>query len=273
MTIPPQLRVRIGLVALGILFLCSVFGFKYAENLPFADALYFSVVTVTTVGYGDIHPTTGAGKILATILILSGVCTFTIVLTSMTERLLNAREKRERLQRLNMVIGSFFSEVGTKLLFQISNLDTNLPTVQSRLANCGKWQTKDFSGVRQHMLNYPFEAQHAEKDLEELKQLLQTHTPFLMRILQNPNMAEHEQFTDLMWATFHLKEELFNRSTLTNLPKTDIKHLSGDIHRVYKLLLSQWIDYMQHLQTDYPYLFSLAVRTNPFDNTSSTIVR
>ncbi len=116
MPLSPRLRIRLGLALLAALLLFSVFGFMHAEHLSFVDALYFSVVTVTTVGYGDIHPSSPVGKILATVLILSGVFTFTIVLTSMTERLLNVRAKQERLQRLNMAIGSFFSEVGTELL-------------------------------------------------------------------------------------------------------------------------------------------------------------
>jgi hypothetical protein len=35
--------------------------------------------------------------------------------------------------------------------------------------------------------------------------------------------------------------------------------------RAYSELLREWIAHMKHLKTAYPYLFSLAVRTNPFD--------
>jgi hypothetical protein len=38
-----------------------------------------------------------------------------------------------------------------------------------------------------------------------------------------------------------------------------------DIRRAYHLLLREWLGYMAHLHADYPYLFSLAVRTNPFN--------
>jgi hypothetical protein len=41
----------------------------------------------------------------------------------------------------------------------------------------------------------------------------------------------------------------------------------------WALLLFQWLEYMRHLQKDYPYLYSLAVRTNPFDAEVSVIVR
>ncbi|HKK32105.1 MAG TPA: ion channel [Desulfomicrobiaceae bacterium] len=273
MPLSPRLRIRLGLALLAALLLFSVFGFMHAEHLSFVDALYFSVVTVTTVGYGDIHPSSPVGKILATVLILSGVFTFTIVLTSMTERLLNVRAKQERLQRLNMAIGSFFSEVGTELLSSLSGMNTRLETVQDRLAHCGKWKERDFITARKELASLSFEAEFTREDLVRLRTHLHEKTPFLLRILENPNMAEHEQFTELMWATFHLKEELLSREQLQDLPDTDIRHLAGDIRRVYKLLLSQWLDYMHHLQKDYPYLFSLAVRTTPFDAAASAIVR
>jgi voltage-gated potassium channel len=46
------------------------------ENRSFVDAFYYIIVTMATVGYGDIVPTTPAGKILAIVLIITGVGTF-----------------------------------------------------------------------------------------------------------------------------------------------------------------------------------------------------
>ena len=86
-------------------------------------------------------------------------------------------------------------------------------------------------------------------------------------------MLEHESFTNLLWAVFHLTEELIHRHNLRKLPETDYQHLSGDIKRVYHLLIAEWLDYMKHLKKGYPYLFSLAMRTNPFDADASIEVR
>jgi hypothetical protein len=88
---------------------------------------------------------------------------------------------------------------------------------------------------------------------------------FLLSLLGNPNLLEHETFTELLWAVFHLAEELGNRQDVSSLPASDYDHLIGDIKRVYVLLGSEWLSYMKHLQENYPYLFSLAVRTNPFN--------
>jgi len=43
--------------------------------------------------------------------------------------------------------------------------------------------------------------------------------------------------------------------------------------RAYILLVSQWLNYMKHLKSDYPYLFSLAVRMNPFDPNASPVLK
>lgn len=77
----------------------------------------------------------------------------------------------------------------------------------------------------------------------------------------------------MLQAVFHLLEELQFRIEIEALPNSDIKHLNGDAHRVYKLIAIQWLNYMQYLADNYPYLFSLAMRTNPFDENRTVIVK
>jgi hypothetical protein len=67
----------------------------------------------------------------------------------------------------------------------------------------------------------------------------------------------------MLWAIFHLLEELDARTSFENMPKSDIAHLNNDIKRVFGYLSREWVIYMKHLKQDYPYLFSLAVRMNP----------
>jgi hypothetical protein len=49
--------------------------------------------------------------------------------------------------------------------------------------------------------------------------------------------------------------------------------LAVDVTRAYTLLTRQWISYLEYLKTMYPFLFSLALRTNPFVRSPSAIVR
>jgi hypothetical protein len=94
----------------------------------------------------------------------------------------------------------------------------------------------------------------------------------LLRQIENPDLIEHGAFTELLWATIHLWDELMSRKNLTGLPETDLAHLANDARRVYSNLVGQWLDYLLHLKRRYPYLFSLALRTNPFNENPSTII-
>lgn len=94
-----------------------------------------------------------------------------------------------------------------------------------------------------------------------------------MRLLENPNLLEHESFTELLRAVFHLTEELAHRKKIKQLSLSDNEHIGKDIKRVYGILVIQWLHYMQHLKENFPYLFSLAMRTNPFDETASPEIK
>ena len=116
-----------------------------------------------------------------------------------------------------------------------------------------------------------YEVDSMSGDLNEIKEFLIGNRDFMLRLLENPLLLEHESFTDLLWAVFHLTEELANRPTLSGLPEADYGHLAGDMGRAYGRLVREWIGYMDHLRQNYPYLFSLALRTNPFDPQASVV--
>ncbi|MDD1697925.1 MAG: hypothetical protein LUQ36_06150 [Methanoregula sp.] len=69
-----------------------------------------------------------------------------------------------------------------------------------------------------------------------------------------------------------MTEELNIRKRLTDLPSPDYDHLSEDINRICGFLIVEWLTYMKHLKQNYPHLFSLAMRTNPFDADASPMV-
>lgn len=47
--------------------------YRAAEGWKWVDSLYFTIVTLTTVGYGDLSPSTAGSKIFTVVLILVGV--------------------------------------------------------------------------------------------------------------------------------------------------------------------------------------------------------
>ncbi len=268
-----ELRFRIALLVLLVVVIAGSLGFMLLESLSFMDAFYFTIVTIATVGYGDIHPLTEAGKILSIILIISGVSTYVGVFANATEMLLTRREERVKQQKLNMIIGAFYSEAGMKLLTFFSNFDPQVDNVRKDLIVKSDWSGQEFSLVSRRLKSYNYEVMIKKEDLEELDSFLREKWSFLLRLLENPALLEHESFTQLLRAVLHLTEELSYRRGINDLPVTDLEHLSGDVKRVYKLLVYQWLDYMMYLKDNYPFLFSLALRTNPFDRQASPVVK
>jgi len=196
-----------------------------------------------------------------------------LLVTVIIHQVLSAREKKSRMQKLNMVIGAFFSEVGTQLLIYLSDWDPKLANIRKDLMVTSDWSQEEFLDVSKLLKKYDYGVDIQRVDLEGLRKFLKEKINFLLRLLENPTLLEHESFTDLLWAVFHLAEELAARDSVTKLPDADQEHLAGDIKRIYVLLVHQWLNYMEHLKGNFPYLFSLAMRTNPFDQEASPIVK
>lgn len=64
------------------------------EKFPWVDAYYFSVVTLATVGYGDLSPHTTFGKIFTTFYILTGVGIITAFVSYTMQRRANRYGER-----------------------------------------------------------------------------------------------------------------------------------------------------------------------------------
>jgi len=195
-----------------------------------------------------------------------------LLVTLILHRLLEVRDRKMKMEKMNMVIGTFFSTVGTHLLTYFSDHDPHMPELKKKLLISDSWSEQDFARVGALLSRYSCEVTPAEIDLEGLKAFLSQKEDFLVRLLENPLLLEHESFTNLLQAVFHLTDELQHRKDLTALPEHDRQHLAGDICRAYKLLISQWVEYMHYLKANYPYLYSLAVRTNPFDEQASAMI-
>jgi len=185
------------------------------------------------------------------------------------ERLISLREKRSLHHKLNMVIGAFFSELGTPLLAELLPAMCSVPEIKEQLHVKASWKKEDFSRASRfaRALDCPVDLDRV--DLDALKSHLLGQRHFMLRLLENPNLMEHERFTDLLWAVLHLEEELEARTSLADLRPADETHLQGDVRRAFGQLLAEWVLYVGHLKEDYPYLFSLVVRMHPFQEAPS----
>jgi len=194
-----------------------------------------------------------------------------LFVTLIINQLLGNREKRVKLKKLNMVIGTFFSEAGAELLKLFLKFEKNDEALKAVVLHDRRWADKDFNKLLKQLPGFAYDIDIRGGNLSALKVFLTSRRDFLLSLLGNANLLEHDKFTDLLWAVFHLTDELEYRQDFDRLPAADLQHLAQDLRRAFQLLVLEWLAYMRHLQHDYPYLFSLAIRTNPFDSEASPI--
>lgn len=192
-----------------------------------------------------------------------------LLVTLVLNKLLADRERNVMLKKLNMAIGLFFSEVGVSLLKTFTEFDARFPTIEEGFKVGGDFSGDDFEAMVRRISAYECKIEGRGADFTELKGFLLEKRGFLLTLLENPNLLEHESFTELLWAVFHLTEELASRKNPQNLGGKDADHIAGDLKRAYVLLMAAWLAYMKHLRDEYPYLFSFAMRTNPFNPAAS----
>lgn len=81
------------LLTLVVLIGVGTWSFSQLEGWTYAKSFYFSVATLTTVGYGDVHPTTDETRVFTAIYILIGVGIVIAALTSIGSRYLVVQER------------------------------------------------------------------------------------------------------------------------------------------------------------------------------------
>jgi len=239
------------LATLGLCFLLSSIIIYYIHFSIFHDSYFIFKYLVAQLGFLPLS---------------------TLLVTVVLNQLMGKRDKNVRMQKLNMVIGAFFSDVGTDLLRVFTTFDHESEQFGQELRMNSSWKSTDFDRVKKQLAEIKLDVKTDKTHLMDLKSFLTVKRSHLLRMMENPNLLEHESFSNLLRAVFHLTEELDGRADLSKLPASDYAHLRVDIKRVYVILITQWLDYMQHLHKHYPYLFSLAIRTNPFNPEASVEV-
>ena len=73
--------------------------YRAVEGLSWIDSFYFTVVTLTTVGYGDISPTTTLGKVFTTVYLLIGVGVIVSLVTVTARNMLETRDETREVRR------------------------------------------------------------------------------------------------------------------------------------------------------------------------------
>lgn len=201
-----------------------------------------------------------------------------LVVTLILDSIINKKEKEVQLEKIDMILGLFFSEIGNDLLRKFSSINEENDDLIEKIKDIDTWTKKDFKnaykimGKSRREFKLSLQDDEAQEFIKDLKTYMQDKRLFLMDLVENPNLLEKAEFSNLLLALFHLHDELEKRTELEKIDSTDFKHLLGDIDRVYGTLTYQWVKYLEYLSKNYPYMMSITIRTNPFNPNSSIYV-
>lgn len=184
-----------------------------------------------------------------------------LIVTLLLNKLIKIIGDYQNRKKVNVIISAFFSELGTSIICEFSKFNENLDGV------CEIIDHSDFkrniNDTKKKIKDYKIEIHVTADTLENLANILISKKSYMVSMLENSSLLEHDSFTDTLWSVFHIADELQSRD-LKDLSQADLNHLSQDILRAYRLIILEWLNYMKYLNTEYPYLYDLALRKNPF---------
>ncbi|MBN2898546.1 MAG: hypothetical protein JXO44_07210 [Clostridia bacterium] len=181
------------------------------------------------------------------------------------ERIIEKQEAEKTIKKMNMLVGLFYQQFGNKLLTLFVGVDQEHVTGEDALLMNFSWEKEEYKRLRKIISNHHHQIDIGKVNLNSLLALLKENQMMITMLISNPTLNEKENFSEVLMSTFHLMEELESRD-LNHLAQDDLDHLEVDCIRVYKNLSIEWVDYLEHLQKSYPYLFYTAIKTNPYDS-------
>jgi len=106
--IRPINRIRLAVILfVGVLLVGSV-GFMLIEDYTLVEAMYMTVITMSTVGFGEVRPLSQLGMIFTAFLVVGSIGTFTFAISASTNYFLDgAYRERLRVKRIQRIMKGF----------------------------------------------------------------------------------------------------------------------------------------------------------------------
>jgi hypothetical protein len=176
------------------------------------------------------------------------------------------QEKEKIREKTNVLVSVFFSEAGNSLLKALISSDDEIHNLKTIIEDNVHFSPKELKLMKGGLSKHAYKLNLDANDLCDIKVIMASHKNFILTLIQNPHLIEHNGLTDLILAMLHLIEELGARENLKSISTKDIEHLTGDVERVYSRLANEWLSYMGYQKKEYPFLFSFSSRSNPFSD-------
>ncbi len=130
----PTKYVTTGIILIGLLFAYGIIGSHFILGLDLIDSIYYAVITMATVGYGDFVPKTGIQKLFATTIALGGVAliayVFNIILTNFQERMTKYSKGARKMKSIEHMDSYYilcgFGRVGKVIYKELNHRQQNV---------------------------------------------------------------------------------------------------------------------------------------------------
>lgn len=140
-----------GLILIAFLFIYGIVGSHYIMKLNFIDSAYYAVITMATVGYGDLTPHTGIQKLFATTLAIGGVAllayVFNIILTNFQEKMSEYSQGAKKMKAIEVMEDYYiicgYGRVGKVVFEQLINRNQNVIVIDKDDETCESIEEND----------------------------------------------------------------------------------------------------------------------------------
>lgn len=188
-----------------------------------------------------------------------------VILVSLVfERVLDDAHHNEQRGKINMIESIFFNESGSDMLRYLLLCDPESEKLCRAMCIADDWEYADFDRAHRFAEDYSFTVDPERTDFFALHYHLSNRHKYFLKVIENPALMDHESFTDLILAMYHLWEELDFRTDLYQLSDEDKQNLCSITSDVYRLLTHEWLLNVRYTKRHQEHRFACAMRTNPF---------
>jgi len=140
----------------------GTFGYSVLEGYSVADGFYMTIITITTVGYGEIQPLSTSGRMFTSLLILFGFASIAFVGRTFAEsffsRIMSSNsEKKKMLKEISQLKSHYiicgFGRVGNAVADKLQAYGTEFVIIESDSENCQQLTEDDFLFIEGNAIN------------------------------------------------------------------------------------------------------------------------